>query len=129
MRSSEAHQGRTIVVTFDHGDDFYTALHQACVDNRIRSGYVPMFIAGFATADLVGTCERLEDPQAPVWSKVQLSNIEALGGGTIAWDKAASFERIAAGLGNPHRDRPVAALPGTSPARRRRRSGSQHAPR
>jgi predicted DNA-binding protein with PD1-like motif len=89
MRSHEARGGRTIVVVFDHGDDFYTALRQACVDNGIRSGYIPMFIAGFATADLVGTCQRLEDPQAPVWSGVQLSNVEALGGGTIAWDDAS----------------------------------------
>lgn len=86
MRSREVTTGRTIVVVFDHGDDFYTALQQACADNGIRQGYIPMFIAGFATADLVGTCERLENPQAPVWSKVHLTNIEALGGGTLAWD-------------------------------------------
>lgn len=86
MRSRQAVIGRTIVVVFDHGDDFYTALNQACLDNGIEQGYIPTFIAGFATADLVGTCQLLEDPSAPVWSKVQLSNIEALGGGTIAWD-------------------------------------------
>ncbi|MEU8656107.1 PPC domain-containing DNA-binding protein [Actinoplanes philippinensis] len=92
-RSWQATPGRTIVAVFDHGDDFYTALHQVCTEHGIRQGYIPTFIAGFATADLVGTCERLEDPQAPVWSKVQLSNIEALGGGTLAWDEGA--ERIA----------------------------------
>jgi predicted DNA-binding protein with PD1-like motif len=92
-RSWQATPGRTIVAVFDHGDDFYTALNQVCTEHRIRQGYIPMFIAGFATADLVGTCERLEDPQAPVWSKVQLSNIEAVGSGTLAWDEAA--ERIA----------------------------------
>ena len=52
-----------------------------------------MFVAGFATADLVGTCERLDDPQAPVWSKVQVSNVEAVGGGTLAWDEAT--DRVA----------------------------------
>ncbi|WP_262391877.1 hypothetical protein [Nocardiopsis sp. CNR-923] len=36
----------------------------------------------------MGTCEKLTDPAAPVWSKVQLSNVEALGGGTIAYDEA-----------------------------------------
>jgi len=86
MRSSEVKTGRTLVVVFDHGDDFYMALRQACADNGIRQGYIPMFIAGFATAELVGTCEQLENPQAPVWSKVHLANIEALGGGTLAWD-------------------------------------------
>ena len=86
MRTHEATTGRTIVVVFDHGDDFYTALKQARADNGIRQGYIPMFIAGFANADLVGTCERLDNPDAPVWSKVHLTNIEALGGGTLAWD-------------------------------------------
>jgi predicted DNA-binding protein with PD1-like motif len=89
MRSREVTTGRTVVVVLDHGDDFYTALAQACTDNGIRQGYIPMFIAGFAAADLVGTCEQLEDPQAPVWSRVHLTNIEALGGGTLAWDDAS----------------------------------------
>lgn len=89
MRSREVTIGRTIVVVLDHGDDFYTALAEACTENGIRQGYIPMFIAGFATADLVGTCEQLEDPQAPVWSKVHLTNVEALGGGTLAWDDAS----------------------------------------
>jgi predicted DNA-binding protein with PD1-like motif len=86
MRTHEATTGRTIIVVFDHGDDFYSALKQACADNGIRQGYIPMFIAGFANADLVGTCEQLDNPDAPVWSKVHLTNIEALGGGTVAWD-------------------------------------------
>jgi predicted DNA-binding protein with PD1-like motif len=60
MRSREARLGRTIAVAFDHGDDFYTALHDACRDNGVQSGYVPVFVAGFATADLVGVCQRLE---------------------------------------------------------------------
>lgn len=89
MRSREAVTGRTIVVAFDHGDDFYTALHEACRAHDIRSAYIPMFIAGFSTVDLVGTCERLADPQAPVWSRVQLTNAEAVGAGTIAWDHTA----------------------------------------
>ncbi|GGN38230.1 putative DNA-binding protein with PD1-like motif [Actinoplanes campanulatus] len=92
-RSWEATPGRTIVAVFDHGDDFSTALNEVCAEHGIRQGYIPMFIAGFATADLVGTCERLEDPLAPVWSRVQFSNIEAVGGGTLAWDEAA--DRIA----------------------------------
>jgi predicted DNA-binding protein with PD1-like motif len=93
MRSSQVQVGRTIVVVLEHGDDFYTGVRTACLEHGIRSGYIPLFIAGFATADLVGTCQRLDDPLAPVWSKVQLMNIEALGGGTIAWDD--SIEQIA----------------------------------
>lgn len=86
MRSHQVTTGRTIAVVFDHGEDFYSALDQACRAHDIRQGYIPMFIAGLATADLVGTCEHLPNPDAPVWSKVQLANIEALGGGTLAYD-------------------------------------------
>lgn len=35
---------------------------------------------------LVGTCEKLENPDAPVWSSVHLENVEAVGGGTLAYD-------------------------------------------
>ncbi len=80
--------GRTIVAVFDDGDDFYTALEQACREHGIRQGYIPMFIAGLSNADIVGTCQRLENPAAPVWDKVQLNNVEALGGGTLAYDEA-----------------------------------------
>jgi predicted DNA-binding protein with PD1-like motif len=86
--SHEVRNGRTIVAVFEHGDDFYTALNDVCAHHDIRQGYIPTFIAGFSIVDLVGTCERLENPQAPVWSKVQLSNIEAVGGGTLAWNEA-----------------------------------------
>lgn len=86
MRSHELTTGRTIGVVFDHGEDFYTALDQACRTHGVRQGYIPMFIAGLSSADIVGTCERLDDPNAPVWSKVQFTNVEALGCGTLAYD-------------------------------------------
>lgn len=38
--------------------------------------------------ETAGTCEKLTDPQAPVWTKVHVSNVEALGCGTIARDDA-----------------------------------------
>ena len=85
MKSSELVIGRTFGVTFDHSDDFFEALSQFCADNGVRYGYIPMFIAGFAHVDVVGACEELDNPEAPVWSKVHLRNIEALGGGTIAY--------------------------------------------
>lgn len=86
MRSHEVTTGRTVVAVFDHGEDFYAALDQACRAHDIRQGYIPMFIAGLSSADIVGTCDRLDNPQAPVWSKVHLTNLEALGGGTLAYD-------------------------------------------
>jgi predicted DNA-binding protein with PD1-like motif len=84
MRASELKHGRTFAVAFDHGDDFMASLARFCNDNDVRQGYIPMFLAGFAEVDVVGTCEKLDDPQAPVWTKVHLTNVEALGCGTIA---------------------------------------------
>lgn len=86
MKASELKAGRTFGVTFDHGDDFMSSLASFCRDNGVRQGYIPMFLAGLAEADIVGTCEKLEDPQAPVWTKVHVTNVEAMGCGTIARD-------------------------------------------
>ncbi|WP_028193420.1 PPC domain-containing DNA-binding protein [Salinispora pacifica] len=88
MRSHDLTPGRMIGVTFDHGEDFFTALADACRINGIRHGYIPVFIAGFSSVEIVGTCQRLDNPQAPLWDRVHLSNVEALGGGTIAYDEA-----------------------------------------
>lgn len=86
MQAHRLTTGRTFGVTFDHGDDFMTALADFCQEQKIRQGYIPMFLAGFAEAEIVGTCEKLENPSAPVWSKVYLTNAEAMGCGTIAAD-------------------------------------------
>ena len=88
MRGAELTRGRAFGVAFDDGEDFFTALAEFCRIHGIRQGYVPMFIAGFATVEVVGTCAKLEDPRAPVWTGVHLTNVEALGGGTIAYDEA-----------------------------------------
>lgn len=86
MRSYELTTGRTFAVNFDHGDDFFPTLADFCRQNGVRHGYIPMFIAGFAEAEIVGACEKLEDPDAPVWSKVYLTGVEAMGCGTLAYD-------------------------------------------
>lgn len=86
MRSRELTTGRTFGVVFDYGEDFFASLAEFCRSNGVRQGYIPMFLAAFAEAEVVGTCEKLADPNAPVWSKVHLANAEALGGGTIAHD-------------------------------------------
>jgi predicted DNA-binding protein with PD1-like motif len=78
--------GRTFAVHFDHGDDFFAALAEFCAEHDVRQGFIPMFIAGLREVQLVGTCERLENPDAPVWSSVHLENVEAIGGGTLAYD-------------------------------------------
>ncbi|BCJ58188.1 PPC domain-containing DNA-binding protein [Micromonospora endophytica] len=86
MRSHDLTPGRMIGVVFDHDDEFFTALADACRAHGIKQGYIPMFIAGLSTAKIVYTCQRLDNPDAPVWTHVDLINVEALGGGTIAWD-------------------------------------------
>lgn len=102
MRSHELTLGRSFAVVFDHGDDFFTALADFCHDNGVRQGYIPGFIAGFSQVQIVGTCDKLDDPNAPVWTKVHLTNVEAFGGGTLAWDEtnqqAAPHIHVAVGL-------------------------------
>lgn len=85
MRSHELTLGRTFAVVLDHGDDFYSALTEFCDTHHIRQGYL-QFIAGFSHADIVGTCDTLDNPDAPLWTKVHLTNVEVLGSGTLAHD-------------------------------------------
>ena len=102
MRSREVELGRTFAVSFDDGDDFFTSLDEFCRRNDVRQGYIPSFIAGLAEVDLVGTCDKLDDPRAPVWSKVHLENVEAFGGGNLAYDqrsqRVAPHIHVAVGL-------------------------------
>lgn len=86
MQSRQVQAGRTFAVVFEHGDDFFPTLEAFCDAEKVSSAYLPMFIAGFESVELVGTCRRLGDPAAPVWDAVQLSNVEAVGGGTLARD-------------------------------------------
>lgn len=81
---------------------FFTSLTEFCRQHKIRQGVIPGFIAGFRAADLVGTCDRIENPDAPVWSKVHLELVEAHGSGTLAWDDTtgavAPHVHVSAGL-------------------------------
>jgi len=86
VRASELTIGRTFGVNFDHGENFHTALTDFCRTHGVRQGYIPMFIAGMRDVELVGSCGKLDNPDAPVWTKVHLENAEAFGGGTLAYD-------------------------------------------
>jgi predicted DNA-binding protein with PD1-like motif len=86
MRSHELQIGRTFGITFDHGDDFFTALADFCRDNNVQQGIIPSFIAGFAEVRIVGTCNKVDNPAAPLWDSVYLTNVEAMGSGTVAFD-------------------------------------------
>ncbi|TCO28091.1 putative DNA-binding protein with PD1-like motif [Kribbella steppae] len=90
MQAAEVTPGRTFAARFDHDEDFYTALNDFCRTHDIRQAFIPMFIAGLRNVELVGSCERIEDPEAPVWSSVHLEYVEALGGGTLAYDEETS---------------------------------------
>lgn len=87
MQSTELKIGRTFGVTFEHGRDFFSELEAFCRTNGVRQGYIPMFIAAFKEAEIAGTCHKLEDAEAPVWSKVYVENVEVLGAGTITYDE------------------------------------------
>ncbi|MFD9773392.1 PPC domain-containing DNA-binding protein [[Kitasatospora] papulosa] len=87
MRATPLTIGRTFGVAFDDGDDFLPQLGAFCTEYGIRSAYIPMFLGGFQSVKLVGTCDPIEDPSAPVWAATEYSTLEALGSGTIAWDE------------------------------------------
>jgi predicted DNA-binding protein with PD1-like motif len=86
MKASELTTGRTFGVTFEHGEDFFSALKDFCVKHDMRQGYVPMFIGAFSQAEIVGACGPLTNPEAPVWERTSVQSVEALGGGTLAFD-------------------------------------------
>jgi hypothetical protein len=77
MRSTQVAVGRHLVVVFDEGDSFFTALAGSCRNHRIQPGHDPGFVAGFREVDVLGTCDRIENPNAPVWSKVHPETAEA----------------------------------------------------
>lgn len=87
MKSAVLTTGRVFAVTFEHGKDFYSELQEFCAHNDVKQGYIPFFIAGMSEVELVGTCEKVEDPNAPIWSKVSLENVEAVGAGTLAFEE------------------------------------------
>lgn len=95
MRFAKVRTGRRFVLALDDGEDFLESLTRFCTDQGIQSGYIPTFVGGFRTARLVGSCGPLADPEAPLWEEVTVETLEALGGGTLAWD----FEK---GCLSPH---------------------------
>ncbi|MCT2589157.1 DNA-binding protein [Streptomyces sp. N2-109] len=83
---SELKTGRSFGLNFDHKEDFFQTLSDFCRDNDVRQGYIPMFLAAFAETELAGTCDRVDDPEAPVRTPVYLEKVEAVGCGTFSYD-------------------------------------------
>ncbi|MEU5083050.1 MULTISPECIES: PPC domain-containing DNA-binding protein [Streptomyces] len=86
MRYTQVHTGRQFMLALDHGEDLLEGLIRFCADRGIQAGYIPTFVGGLRSARLVGSCEPLADPEAPLWEEVTVESLEALGGGTLAWD-------------------------------------------
>lgn len=86
MRATEVTLGRSFVLAFEHGDHFLPKLRRFCEEQQIRQAVIPMFLAGFSRADVVGTCDPETDPSAPVWSVVRLRHVEAVGAGIVVYD-------------------------------------------
>jgi hypothetical protein len=89
MHSREPTPGRAFGIRPDPGERFFPALAGFCDNHDVRHRYIPKFLAAFAEANVAGAGDKLDDPDAPVWSGVHLSNAEALGCGTIAYDQQA----------------------------------------
>jgi predicted DNA-binding protein with PD1-like motif len=86
MRSEELNLGRTFQLVFDHGDDLLPVLKDFCLEEGVRQAYIPMFVGGLAVTDIVGTCNPVDNVDAPVWDVTRLHNVEAFGGGTVVYD-------------------------------------------
>lgn len=88
MISSELKIGRTFAIRFEHGKDFMTELEEFCSVNNVKQGYVPFFAGDFSEITIVGTCGKMEQPEAPMLnSPAYFENVETFGCGTIAHDK------------------------------------------
>ncbi|MFP8903093.1 PPC domain-containing DNA-binding protein [Streptomyces atacamensis] len=102
MRYAQVHSGRRFVLALDHGEDLLEGITRFCADQDVRAGYIPTFVGGLRSARLVGTCEPLTDPEAPLWEEITVETLEALGGGTLAWDTEkdclAPHIHVAAGI-------------------------------
>lgn len=92
MFSTEITTGRRFAVVLQPGDDVMDSLGQFCRDNGVEQGYLPVFLGAFSALSIIGTCERVEDEFEPMPKAVDLSNVEGIGSGTIAWD--ADAERV-----------------------------------
>lgn len=118
MRYAQVQSGRQFVLALDHGEDLLAGLTRFCEDQGIRSGYIPTFVGGLRSARLVGSCEPLTDPEAPLWEEITVETLEALGGGTLAWDPEkdclAPHIHVAAGIKGESADGRVSHLLGAT---------------
>ncbi len=77
--------GRTLVIRFDHGDDFLNGLKEVIIKEKIRNGWFHV-IGGMGEADVVIGPKKPVMPPEPIWQEVR-SPREMLGTGSIYWDE------------------------------------------
>jgi predicted DNA-binding protein with PD1-like motif len=87
MKSTQLAMGRTFLLAFDDGDQLLPSLTDFCWEAEIKQAIIPMFLAGLSEVDIVGTCEPVGNPDAPLWTTTRLHNVEAIGGGTVVLDE------------------------------------------
>lgn len=94
MRSAELKPGRIFGLVIDHGEDFFEQLELFCKENNIKQGYIPSFVGGFRHAEIIGACQKVDNIDAPDFTRVYLEYTEAIGAGTITQnekDNTTSF--------------------------------------
>jgi predicted DNA-binding protein with PD1-like motif len=94
MFSTELVGGRRFAVVLQPGDDILGALAEACAAHGIQQGYLPVFLGAFTEVSLIGTCQPIEDEDAPLKDSVRVTNVEGTGSGTIAWDADSQSVQI-----------------------------------
>lgn len=87
MKSSELKTGRVFGLIFGKGEDFLGVLNEFCKKNNIKQAIIPSFIGSFTNAEIIGTCEKLDDPELPDFRTVHVEYMEAMGSGSIAYDE------------------------------------------
>lgn len=91
MKAQQMTIGRNFAVTMEHGDDFFLSLERFFKDYGLTQAYIPGFIAGFSTAEIVGTLNKQSDYDAPIWESTRLERVEVVGSGTLATNETGDF--------------------------------------
>jgi len=81
MKYTPATHGRTFVLKFDHGDDFYVEIHAFCQKENISMGTV-QFIGAVKSSRVVVGPETETLPPEPKWQSFDTPQ-EVIGFGTI----------------------------------------------
>jgi predicted DNA-binding protein with PD1-like motif len=99
MFSSELTIGRRFAVVLQPGDDVLPSIVEACRENGIEQGYIPVFLGAFRSVRLIGTSAPIEDDDAPLPDAVHVANVEGTGSGTIAFDPAGPIPHVHVAVG------------------------------